>query len=123
MKVTPADPPCARCGKPKSAHAGQWFATEGTLYCVSGGADSFRRRIEDMPRLGHAPHPDVPLGSYVNIKNKERYEVIGGTFLADGDDDLVFVLYQSVAHGYLAHRLTPAGFLAKFEPFEARKQV
>jgi hypothetical protein len=65
---------------------------------------SFRRRTADMPRIGIAPHPDVPLGAYVHSKSGNRYEVIGGVYDATGEGDTVKVLYRSMAEGYLAER-------------------
>jgi hypothetical protein len=114
MTTTPVDPPCEHCGAPKADHL------EGVLYCPADDVgyeydQVFRRRPADMPRLGVAPHPSVPLGSYVHGPSGGRYEVIGGTFDASREDDCVDVLYQSVADGYLAHR-PPGEFRAEFRP-------
>jgi hypothetical protein len=68
------------------------------------GFPLFRRREEDMPGLGIAPHPDVPLGSYVHTKSGDRYEVIGGVNDSSSKHDAVCVLYQSVKLGFICSR-------------------
>jgi hypothetical protein len=99
FEVTPGDPTCERCGKWRSEHHGR-----GKDLCLDDPASPpFRRCPEDMPRLGLAPHPDVPLGRYRHYKGGE-YEVIGGALMASDDSDEVFVLYRSIEHGYCAAR-------------------
>jgi hypothetical protein len=78
----------------------------------------FCRGHADLPRLGVAPHPKIPLGSYVHTKSGKRYEVIGGVMYAYGDNDSILVLYQSVEHSFLAARPTWA-FAAAFTPVAA----
>jgi hypothetical protein len=111
--ATPADPTCERCGKPKREHYCRYHAENDDWpedACEPLGGPTFRRRAADMPRLGLAPHPDVPLGRYRHYKGGE-YEVIGGALMASDDSDEVFVLYRSIEHGYCAAR-TVADFTA-----------
>lgn len=90
-EATPTDPQCEHCGQRKSDH------------CYPGTIDAFRRCVADMPRAGVAPDPRVPLGRYRHYKGGE-YLVTGGAFLATGEEDLVLVVYRSVAEGYQAVR-------------------
>ena len=124
MKTTPIDPQCERCGKAKSKHS-IWIGDDGERpICNSPEhrGQPFRCRKEDMPGLAVAPHPSVSLGSWVHAKSGARYEVIGGVFNASGEGDVIQVLYQSVADGYLSQRPV-AEFAAKFRPFEAATVV
>lgn len=63
-----------------------------------------RLPVDRMPGLLRQPHPDVPLGIYRHARTDARYLVAGGTFLATGEDQLVFVHYVSLRDGYSAHR-------------------
>jgi hypothetical protein len=69
-----------------------------------------RLPIDRMPGLLRQPDPSVPLGLYVHGKSGKSYVVVGGTFLATGDDQIIHVQYISVENGYSAHR-TVADFL------------
>jgi hypothetical protein len=109
--ATPADPHCARCGKRWSDHLYYGDPREGELgLCDREGGGLFRRADADMPRLGTAPHPDVPLGAYRHYKGGE-YEVIGGSLLVGGASEFPLVLYRSIEQGYCAAR-TVADFTA-----------
>lgn len=86
---------------------------------------------DKMPGLLRQPHPDVPLGLYRHEKSGGQYLVVGGTFLATGEDQLVYVQYVSLDKGYSAHR-TAEDFLelvphhaapAKFPPVHAAAQA
>lgn len=99
--TTPPDPACGLCGRPKAEHVHAWS-------CPGRPDRYFRRRDEDMPGLGIAPHPDVPLGVYLHLKSGRRYRVLGGAFAAEVCDrpDEIRVLYRAVdgEHPYLAVR-------------------
>jgi hypothetical protein len=68
-----------------------------------------RLPIACMPRVGVAPHPDIPLGLYTHVASGEPYAVIGGVFEAAATD-ATQVLYVSVRDRYWATR-TIANFL------------
>ncbi len=70
-----------------------------------------------MPRIGHAPHRDVPIGPYTHKKTGGQYLVIGGVFLAgnQAQDDEVQVLYMSTQAGFVAARPVQE-FRQKFIP-------
>lgn len=109
--ATPADPHCEKCGLLKSEHIRTRYDLKVEQQCCEPIEwSTFRRTDADLPRLGLAPHPDVPLGRYRHYKGGE-YEVIGGALMASDDSDEVFVLYRSVEHGYCAAR-TVADFTA-----------
>jgi hypothetical protein len=70
-----------------------------------------RLPVAEMPGLLRQPHPDIPLGIYIHVKSGDTYIVVGGTFLATGEDQAVFVHYVNHRDGYSSHR-TPGDFLA-----------
>jgi hypothetical protein len=69
-----------------------------------------RLAIDQMPGLLRAPALRIPLGLYLHVKSGNIYVVVGGTFLATGEDQQVYVHYVSLRDGYSAHR-TPEDFL------------
>jgi hypothetical protein len=113
--VTPHDPPCERCDRPRSHH---WPYAGLPLVCPddqvslpSGPRRLFRRRKADMPRYGVAPHPSVPLGLYEHHKG-DRYRVVGGIFDAEGTADEVKVAYVAVDDPEYACFRSVADFVA-----------
>jgi len=56
-----------------------------------------------MPRIGIAPHPKIPLGTYRHNKTGNLYVVIGGVNDSTGCND-VEVLYISVKTGFCSMR-------------------
>jgi hypothetical protein len=109
--VTPDDPRCEHCDRPRSVHIVEGRHGDMVLYCDRDYSGTFRRRKADMPRYGVAPHPSVPLGLYEHYKG-DRYRVIGGIFDAEGKVDAVKVAYVAVDDPEYACFRSVADFVA-----------